>query len=242
MLSTGIRKISIASILILFLQLCVLPSQVFAAEDSKTKVNRLVAYLDKSNRLNDQWLSSLETLDAIWSALDDANAEKDFAALPRLEKRLSDARKNLTVQNVTLQELLAAESTECQKPGGGSSSDSDVEDACAEFNDANRAVVDAKKMGEEVLVQIDSKLATLSKAAAAAKSPAEKEPTPKATVKPTPKATDKPTPTPTPTPKATVKPTPKATIKVTVNKVICRKGSTAKSFDAKACPYGWVKK
>ena len=236
MLSTGIRKISIASILILFLQLCVLPSQVFAAEDSKTKVNRLVAYLDKSNRLNDLWLSSLDNLDAIWSALDDANAEKDFAALPRLEKRISDARKNLTVQNVTLKELLAAESTECQKPGGGSSSDSDVEDACAEFNDANRAVVDAKKMGEEVLVQIDSKLATLSKAAAAAKSPAEKEPTPKATVKPTPKATDK------PTPKATVKPTPKATIKVTVNKVICRKGPTSKSFDAKACPYGWVKK
>lgn len=240
MFSTGIRKISIASILILFLQLCVLPSQVFAAEDSKTKVNRLVAYLDKSNRLNDQWLSSLETLDAILSALDDANAEKDFAALPGLEKRISDARKNLTVQNVTLKELLAAESTECQKPGGGSSSDSDVEDACAEFNDANRAVVDAKKSGEEVLALIDPKLVALSKAAAAAKSPAEKEPTPKATVKPTPKATDK--PTPTPTPKATVKPTPKATIKVTVNKVICRKGSTTKSFDAKACPYGWVKK
>ena len=230
MFSTGIRKISIASILILFLQLCVLPSQVFAAEDSKTKVNRLVAYLDKSNRLNDQWLSSLETLDAILSALDDANAEKDFAALPRLEKRISDARKNLTVQNVTLKELLAAESTECQKPGGGSSSDFDVEDACAEFNDANRAVVDAKKSGEEVLALIDPKLVALSKAAAAAKSPAEKEPTPKATVKPTSKATAKPTPT------------PKATIKVTVNKVVCRKGSTAKSFDAKACPYGWVKK
>ena len=232
MLSTGIRKISIASILILFLQLCVLPSQVFAAEDSKTKVNRLVAYLDKSNRLNDLWLSSLDNLDAIWSALDDANAEKDFAALPRLEKRISDARKNLTVQNVTLQELLAAESTECQKPGGGSSSDSDVEDACAEFNDTNRAVVDAKKMGEEVLVQIDSKFVVLSKAAAAAKNATEKGPTPKTTAKPT----------PTPTPKATVKPTPKATIKVTVKKVICRKGSTSKSFDAKACPYGWVKK
>ena len=232
MLSTGIRKISIASILILFLQLCVLPSQVFAAEDSKTKVNRLVAYLDKSNRLNDLWLSSLDNLDAIWSALDDANAEKDFAALPRLEKRISDARKNLTVQNVTLQELLAAESTECQKPGGGSSSDSDVEDACAEFNDANRAVVDAKKMGEEVLVQIDSKFVVLSKAAAAAKNATEKGPTPKTTAKPT----------PTPTPKTTVKPTPKATIKVTVKKVICRKGSTSKSFDAKACPYGWVKK
>ena len=230
MLSTGIRKISIASILILFLQLCVLPSQVFAAEDSKTKVNRLVAYLDKSNRLNDLWLSSLDNLDAIWSALDDANAEKDFAALPRLEKRISDARKNLTVQNVTLKELLAAESTECQKPGGGSSSDSDVEDACAEFNDANRAVVDAKKMGEEVLVQIDSKFVVLSKAAAAAKNATEKGPTPKTTAKPT------------PTPKATVKPTPKATIKVTVKKVICRKGSTSKSFDAKACPYGWVKK
>jgi hypothetical protein len=233
------RKISIASILILFLQFFILPAHVVAAEDSKAKVNRLVTYLERSNRLTDAWIASLESLDSIWAAIDDAIEAKDFAAFPTLEKRTSDARKKIAAQNTILKELTAAEVTECQKPGSGTSSDDIVEDVCAEFKDSNAAVTDAKREGDEVLAQVESKLATLSKAAAAAaaaKAPAAREPSPKATPKATPQVTPK------VTPKATIKATPKATIKVTIKVVLCRKGSQDKSFKSTNCPPGWVKK
>jgi hypothetical protein len=230
------RKISIASILILFLQFFILPAHVVAAEDSKAKVNRLVTYLERSNRLTDAWIASLESLDSIWAAIDDAIEAKDFAAFPTLEKRTSDARKKIAAQNTILKELTAAEVTECQKPGSGTSSDDIVEDVCAEFKDSNAAVTDAKREGDEVLAQVESKLATLSKAAAAAKAPAAREPSPKATPKAIPQVTPK------VTPKATIKATPKVTIKVTTKVVLCRKGSQDKSFKSTNCPPGWVKK
>jgi hypothetical protein len=233
------RKISIASILILFLQFFILPAHVVAAEDSKAKVNQLVTYLERSNRLKDAWIASLESLDSIWAEIDDAIEARDFAALPNLEKRTSDARKKITAQNTTLKELTAAEVAECQKPGGWSPSESSIEDACAEFKDAKNAAADAKGEGEEVLAQVESKLATLSKAAAAAaaaKAPAAREPSPKATPKATPQVTPK------TTPRATPKATPKATIKVTIKVVLCRKGSQDKSFKSTNCPPGWVKK
>jgi len=233
------RKISIASILILFLQFFILPAHVVAAEDNQAKVNRLVTNLERSNRLTDAWIASLESLDSIWAAIDDAIEAKDFAALPNLEKRTSDARKKIATQNTTMKELIAAEVADCQKPGGWSTSESSVEDACAEFKDAKDATADAKREGDEVLAQVESKLATLSKAAAAAaaaKAPAAREPSPKVTPKATPQVTPK------TTPRATPKATPKATLKVTIKVVLCRKGSQDKSFKSTNCPPGWVKK
>jgi hypothetical protein len=233
------RKISIASILILFLQFFILPAHVVAAEDNQTKVNRLVTNLERSNRLTDAWIASLESLDSIWAAIDDAIEAKDFATLPNLEKRTSDTRKKIAAQNTTLKELIAAEVADCQKPGGWSPSESSVEDACAEFKDAKNAAADAKGEGDEVLAQVESKLAILSKAAAAAaaaKAPAAREPSPKVTPKATPQVTPK------TTPRATPKATPKATIKVTIKVVLCRKGSQDKSFKSTSCPPGWVKK
>ncbi len=236
MTNTGIRKISIASILILFLQFFALPAHVVAAEDSNAQVNRLATYLERSNRLTDAWIASLESLDSIWAAIDDAIEAKDFAAFPTLEKRTADARKKIASQNTTLKELIAAEVADCQKPGGWSPSESSVEDACAEFKDAKNAAADAKGEGEEVLAQVESKLAILSKAAAAAKAPAAREPSPKVTPKATPQVTPK------TTPRATPKATPKATLKVTTKVVLCRKGSQDKSFKSTNCPPGWVKK
>jgi len=102
MLNTGIRKISITSIFILILNFCTLPTHVVAIEDSKAKIDRIVEYEYRSNRLSNAFYAVAESLDAMMDELNYANDTKDFSSLPSLEMRVSDERKNLAAHHICL--------------------------------------------------------------------------------------------------------------------------------------------
>ena len=254
MLSRVPRIISISSILFLILQFCAISIHATAAEDTKTKVDRISGYLDRSNRMIDAFNATAESLDGIWADIEDAIDANDFTALPNLTSRTADARKNMNAHNASFGVLLSAEDTECSNLIGGGSSIEAVYDICAEFEDSNNAAADSKMVAEEVLSVVESKLTKLSRAAADAdaKAAAQKKATPVATPKATPVATPKATPVATPkvTPVATPKvtPTPKITTKKPVPvvakspTVMCKKpGQTSRPAIGGKCIPGWTK-
>ena len=246
MLSRVSRIISISSILFLILQFCAISIHATAAEDTKTKVDRISGYLDRSNRMIDAFNATAESLDGIWADIEDAIDANDFTALPNLTSRTADARKNMNAHNASFGVLLSAEDTECSNLSGGGSSIEAVYDVCAEFEDSNKAAADSKMVAEEDLSVVESKLTKLSRAAADAdaKAAAQKKATPVATPKATPVATPK--ATPVATPKAT--PTPKITTKKPVPvvakspTVMCKKpGQTSRPAIGGKCIPGWTK-
>ena len=238
MLSRVSRIISISSILFLILQFCAISIHATAAEDTKTKVDRISGYLDRSNRMIDAFNATAESLDGIWADIEDAIDANDFTALPNLTSRTADARKNMNAHNASFGVLLSAEDTECSNLSGGGSSIEAVYDVCAEFEDSNKAAADSKMVAEEDLSVVESKLTKLSRAAADAdaKAAAQKKATPVATPKATPVATPKATPTPKIT---TKKPVPVVAKSPTV---MCKKpGQTSRTAIGGKCIPGWTK-
>ena len=239
MFRSSFKKLTLAFVLLLALQVSILPTQA-VAEDAKTKIDRISGYVERSNRLIDSWNASLESLDEIMAETDDAIDANDFAALPNLRSRSSTVQRNNDANNATFRTLSAAEVTECSNLGTGASSIDlfpSVDDVCNELQDSNRELTSVKKLAEEEHAKVEARLAELStaaanaqgaanaKAAADAKAAAQKKSTQVAAPKPSPKAT------------------PKVTTKKAAPKMItCRKGSQTKPFEATKCPPGWIKK
>ena len=228
------KRLLLGLILLSLLQISNPLVQVNAAEDPKAKLNRVIAYLDQSNRLIDSLNASSESTDSIIADLEDASDEKAFDALASLSSRSAEVRRKIDADNANLRTLSNAYTSECSKLDIGPTNTDlyySVEDTCFEFADSNLAARDAQIVAEEGHSNLVLRLAEFSKAAASVKAATDAKAAAdaKAAVKVAPKVS----------PKATAK----ATTKKAQPKVItCRKGTQVRVFDGVKCPTGWIKK
>lgn len=233
------RSFSGAIVLSIALQVILIPLPSGYAEDTKTKIDRIISYIDKSNRLVNSWNANLEASDLIMADTDDAIDSNTFDSVQALAARAAEVRRKFAIDNEAGRVLSAAQNSECSKidaNNSGSDLYPSVEDVCLEFLDSNFEFTSIREMAEKDHTIVETRIAELSKAAADAKAVADAAALADAKAAADARAAAD---AKKPAPKASIKPTIK---KAAPKKVTCKKGSLVRVFDGIKCPPGYIKK